>query len=239
MTYLSVDEENSYPAMGDMSRVMSRSRTGREFTDVATLGEAVGPGEKVWIRGRLHSIRAKGGSCFIVIRQDSFHTVQAVYFKNKEKPEESQKMMKYLKSLTAESVVDLMGTLKEADVKVRGTVAGYEGAVINSCTCLHFFSVIFFLYFSLSASHVRFRTWSSKLNGSTPCRRRIRFCPSWSKTRQGVRRRWKNRRTPNALFRGWGRKFGSITVGWICGKAEPEGPSFFCDESNALWRLSC
>lgn len=125
VTYLSIDEQDKYSPMGDMARIMSRSRTGRQFTNVADLGKQQEdthhqPGEKkLWIRGRLHSIRVKGGSCFIVIRQGSFHTVQAVYFKNKEKPEESQKMMKYLKSLTVESIVDLEGTLKEADVKVR------------------------------------------------------------------------------------------------------------------------
>jgi len=118
VSYLSVSEQDSYPAMGDMERIMSRSRTGRQFCRVADLGSERHPGEKVWIRGRLHSIRAKGGSCFVVIRQDSFHTVQAVYFKDKENPEESQKMMKYLKDLTVESIVDVEGTLAEADVKV-------------------------------------------------------------------------------------------------------------------------
>jgi len=126
VTYLSVDDQDRYPTMGDMARIMSRSRTGRKFVDLSDFTveeddeEALyGPGDKVWIRGRLHSIRAKGGSCFIVIRQDSFNTIQAVYFKDKEKPEESAKMMKYLKSLTVESIVDLKGTLTEASVKVR------------------------------------------------------------------------------------------------------------------------
>jgi len=117
VTYLSVDEQDKYPAMGDMARVMSRSETGRDFKRVADLGTKHQPGETVWLRGRLHSIRVKGGSCFLVLRQDSFHTVQACYFKNKEDPEGSQKMIKYLKSLTAESMIDLEGTLVEADVK--------------------------------------------------------------------------------------------------------------------------
>lgn len=100
-----------------MVRSMSRSSTGRDFVQVQDLGEKHAVGETVWLRGRLQSIRAKGGSCFLVLRQDSFNTVQACYFKDKENPEASKKMMKYLKSLTEESIVDLEGTLSEADVR--------------------------------------------------------------------------------------------------------------------------
>ena len=120
VTYLSYDEQGTYEPFGDMSRIMSRSRTGREFVKVQDLegkGGKHGPGDTVWLRGRLHSIRVKGGSCFLVLRQDSFHTVQAVFFKDKENPEFSQKMIKYLKSLTEESVIDIEGTLEAADVK--------------------------------------------------------------------------------------------------------------------------
>lgn len=115
VNFLSVDE--SYPAMGDLTRVMSRSRTGRAFGLVSELESKSKVGDKVWLRGRLASIRVKGGSCFLVMRQDSFNTVQACYFKDKENPEESQKMLRYLKSLTVESIIDMQGTLVEADVK--------------------------------------------------------------------------------------------------------------------------
>ena len=117
MTYLSYDEQDSYAPFGDMSRIMSRSESGRKFGQVEDLGTKIKAGETVWLRGRLDSIRIKGGSCFLVLRQDSFNTVQACYFKDKENPESSQKMIKYLKSLTEESVVDLEGTVSEANVK--------------------------------------------------------------------------------------------------------------------------
>lgn len=117
VTYLSTAEEDLYPTMGDFSRVMSRSRTERSFAIVSTLEDDHEPGATVWLRGRLQSIRVKGGSCFLVLRQDSFHTIQACYFKDKENPEESQKMLQYLKTLTVESVIDLQGTLVAADVK--------------------------------------------------------------------------------------------------------------------------
>ena len=119
VNYLSYAEQDSYEPMGDFIRTMSRSRTGRNFCNVADLGvdKTNKPGDTVWLRGRLHSIRVKGGSCFLVVRQDSFHTVQATFFKDKENPEASQKMLKYLKSLTVESIIDLEGTIVEASVK--------------------------------------------------------------------------------------------------------------------------
>eukprot|EP00804_Cyclotella_cryptica_P008924 CCRYP_012035-RA/>CCRYP_012035-RA protein AED:0.02 eAED:0.02 QI:631/1/1/1/1/1/2/158/487 len=107
--------------MGDMSTVMSRSRSGREFVNVADIGASesakITPGSKVWLRGRVNSIRVKGGSCFLVLRQNSFDTIQACYFKDKENPEQSAKMLKYLKSLTVESMIDLEGIVSPAEVR--------------------------------------------------------------------------------------------------------------------------
>jgi aspartyl-tRNA synthetase len=118
VTYLSQDDQRSYAFQGDMARIMSRSRTGRTFSKVADLGSALHQaGDTVWLRGRLHSIRVKGGSCFLVLRQDSFHTVQACYFKDPENPQASARMIHYLKSLTVESVMDVQGILTKADVK--------------------------------------------------------------------------------------------------------------------------
>jgi aspartyl-tRNA synthetase len=116
--YLSFKNQQEYEPMGDLTRVMSTSRTGRNFVPVEDLeSDKYKPGDTVWLRGRLQSIRVKGGSCFLVLRQDSFHTVQACYFKDKENPEQSQKMIRYLKSLTEESIVDLEGTITEAQVQ--------------------------------------------------------------------------------------------------------------------------
>lgn len=115
VTFLSVDDAPSQKA-GDFTTVMSRSRTGRNFVNVKDL-PSMEPGNRVWLRGRLNSIRVKGGSCFLVLRQDSFDTVQALFFKTKEDAEGSKEMLKYLKTLTVESVIDIEGTLTEADVK--------------------------------------------------------------------------------------------------------------------------
>lgn len=49
---------------------------------------------QVWIRGRVHQVRGKGGSAFLVVRQDAVSTVQAVHFKNKENPQESKRCVR-------------------------------------------------------------------------------------------------------------------------------------------------
>jgi nondiscriminating aspartyl-tRNA synthetase len=117
VVYMDVNEQDRYEPQGDMVRIMSRSRTGRTMVPVAELGRQYQSGDRVWLRGRLQSIRGKGKSWFLVLRQNSFDTVQACYFKNVDDAEASQKMIRYLKTLTAESVVDLEGTLVDADVK--------------------------------------------------------------------------------------------------------------------------
>jgi aspartyl/asparaginyl-tRNA synthetase len=117
VNYLSFEDQDSYEPFGDLVRIMSRSRTGRQFANVEDLGSVNKVGDTVWLRGRLHSIRIKGGSCFLVLRQNSFNTVQAIFFKDKENPEFSQKMIKYLKSLTVESIIDVEGILEDAEVK--------------------------------------------------------------------------------------------------------------------------
>jgi len=108
-----LDKDEEYEKMGDYSRIMSRSVTGRNFIDINSVSKQVN--DSVWIRGRLNSIRIKGGSCFMVLRQNAFHTIQGIYFKDGS--EESKKMMRYLKSLTVESIIDIEGKVVEADVK--------------------------------------------------------------------------------------------------------------------------
>ena len=93
-------------------------RAGRAYAPIATLGAAGGPaaGDEVWVRGRLYRIRAKGNQCFLVLRAGALHTVQAVFFKQKETPTQSKAMLNALGELTEESVVDIRGSLVEAKV---------------------------------------------------------------------------------------------------------------------------
>lgn len=74
-------------------------------------------GTKVWIRARVATVRVKGKTSFVVLRQHSLHTVQAVKFKSKEDGGESATAFaKFFKTMPLESVVDVLGTLVEANV---------------------------------------------------------------------------------------------------------------------------
>eukprot|EP00560_Eucampia_antarctica_P006755 CAMPEP_0197825534 /NCGR_PEP_ID=MMETSP1437-20131217/2588_1 /TAXON_ID=49252 ORGANISM="Eucampia antarctica, Strain CCMP1452" /NCGR_SAMPLE_ID=MMETSP1437 /ASSEMBLY_ACC=CAM_ASM_001096 /LENGTH=595 /DNA_ID=CAMNT_0043425557 /DNA_START=269 /DNA_END=2059 /DNA_ORIENTATION=+ len=122
VTYLKYDEQEKYATMGDFERIMSRSQSERAFMSIADLenqDNVVKEGDNIWIRGRLSSIRVKGGSCFLVLRQDASRTVQACYFKDKEQPELSKEMIKYLKTLTVESIIDLEGTVVLAQSPIK------------------------------------------------------------------------------------------------------------------------
>ncbi len=59
----------------------------------------------------------QGNSCFLVLRQGPFATMQACYFKDKADPEASKQRLKFMGGLTCESVVDVQGVLQAASVK--------------------------------------------------------------------------------------------------------------------------
>jgi aspartyl-tRNA synthetase len=114
-----VNEKDNKLQFGDYRVIASQSQTHRQFVDAKTLGCDDGPkvGELVWLRGRVASVRGKGNACFIVIRSDTFYTVQACHFKDKETPDDSKSLIKYATSLPCESIVDILGVVSAADVK--------------------------------------------------------------------------------------------------------------------------
>ena len=119
VNYYTIDSSDQAVGFGDFSLIASQEETGRHFAQFESLGKEGGPkdGDVVWIRGRVSSVRAKGNACFMVIRSGAFNTVQACHFKDKENPDESKKMIKYVGGLTLESIVDIMGVVVAADVK--------------------------------------------------------------------------------------------------------------------------
>ncbi|KAH8062291.1 hypothetical protein JL722_3206 [Aureococcus anophagefferens] len=76
------------------------------------------PADDVWVRARVANVRAKGNSCFLVLRglDDALETVQCCYFKNADDGPRSKDVLKFLADLTDESVVDARGALVAADV---------------------------------------------------------------------------------------------------------------------------
>lgn len=106
-------------AFGDFKQIASQGRSGRVFASARLLGQPGGaqPGDVVWLRGRVSSVRAKGNACFAILRCDAMHTVQACHFKDKENPEASKHLIKFTAALPLETIVDVMGVVAAADVK--------------------------------------------------------------------------------------------------------------------------
>ena len=111
---------------GDYETICSQQKTDtktKTHSSAKTLGTSAGPleGEFVWLRGRVASIRTKGNSCFIVIRSDTFYTVQACHFKESSKDEAqveaSKALLKFAANIALESIVDICGVLVPASVK--------------------------------------------------------------------------------------------------------------------------
>ena len=67
-------------------------------------------GETVTVRGRVHAVRSKGKSAFLVLRGERAATVQLVLFAD-DGATVSKTMVKYAAGLTKESIVDVVGTV--------------------------------------------------------------------------------------------------------------------------------
>jgi len=108
------------PVVGVYTTICSEPGLQRVFEPVSSLGSSDGvpAGSRIWIRARLATVRVKGKTTFAVLRQHSFHTVQAVKFKSKEDGGESATAVaKFFKTLPLESVLDVYGELVEANVR--------------------------------------------------------------------------------------------------------------------------
>lgn len=77
----------------------------RTFVDVSELAAYVAkhPNTNVWVRGRVHTSRAKGKQCFLILRQQS-STVQCIIAVN---DVVSKQMVKFCGSVSKESIVDI------------------------------------------------------------------------------------------------------------------------------------
>ena len=92
---------------GDTPLVQSAEVTNRTWTDVLQLTPAL-EGQRVLVRGRVHTVRGKGKSAFIVLRQQT-GTVQGALFVDDVAV--SKGMVKYVVAIPRESIVDVEGTV--------------------------------------------------------------------------------------------------------------------------------
>eukprot|EP00899_Mesostigma_viride_P012006 jgi/Mesvir1/20806/Mv07908-RA.1 len=106
---------------GDLPLIQSREISGRKWTNVADIDEKL-VGTTVLIRGRVHTVRGKGKTAFLVIR-DRFSTVQVVLFVG---DKVSKGMVKYACSLSKETVVDIEGDVVKPEQPVEACTQPVE-----------------------------------------------------------------------------------------------------------------
>ena len=99
---------------GDAGLVQSKEKHAeRKFIDIKDLTPELEK-ESVWLRGRLHTSRAKGKQCFIVLRQQSY-TVQGLAAVNERI---SKQMIKFISNITKESIVDVEAVVQRVPSKI-------------------------------------------------------------------------------------------------------------------------
>lgn len=99
---------------GDYAIVQSAYQTDRVWVDFGTLDESK-IGEKVWLRGRVHTSRIKPTFGFIVLRR-GLYTVQCVVLT--EGPNAvPMDCLKFVQKIPMESIVDVYGEVVKGEVK--------------------------------------------------------------------------------------------------------------------------
>ncbi|XP_061400766.1 aspartate--tRNA ligase, cytoplasmic [Musca vetustissima] len=85
----------------------------RNFVTVVDLKEHVGKAP-VWVRGRVHTSRAKGKQCFLILRQNS-STVQCILAVG---DKVSKQMVKFAGNLNKESIIDIEALAVSVPTKI-------------------------------------------------------------------------------------------------------------------------
>jgi lysyl-tRNA synthetase class II len=111
-------EENdvSVGKYGNLPLIQSSNKNlDRTFTYVKDLDKSLS-GKDIWVRGRLHAVRARGKQCFIVLRQREF-TVQVLVNVSEAV---SKSMVKFSSNITKESIIDVEAKVVEVATPVAG-----------------------------------------------------------------------------------------------------------------------
>lgn len=94
----------------------------RKYVQVKDIGDEH-IGQSIRIRGRISSSRSKGNMTFVVVRE-SYGSVQAVLFVNKDKETGkeniSKGMVKYAAQISKESIVEVVALVSKPDQHIDG-----------------------------------------------------------------------------------------------------------------------
>lgn len=116
MDYYHEVNNDSTLQFGDFKLIASNSLIQRKYAHIEDLGTVTSPGEHIWLRGRISSIREKGNVCFAVLRSKSFFTLQLCHFRDKS-DDISKELIKFTSGIPLESIVDVYGEVQAANVK--------------------------------------------------------------------------------------------------------------------------
>jgi nondiscriminating aspartyl-tRNA synthetase len=101
---------------GNYPIVQSAERSTIEYTKISNINKNI-EGKTVTVRARIHTIRGKGGSCFMKLRQ-GMYSIQATAFAG---DGVDTPLVKYAQKLSKESVIDLTGIVKTVPEEVTST----------------------------------------------------------------------------------------------------------------------
>lgn len=108
-----VEEDVSEGLYGTYPMIQSAVKKHFDFIDVENVTAAM-DGKEIWVRGRLHTSRSKGKTCFIVVRQ-RVHTIQAMIFVAEKV---SKQMLKFVANLSKESIIDVRGVVHKVSEEI-------------------------------------------------------------------------------------------------------------------------
>lgn len=112
---------------GDAPRIQSSEISGKIWTRVEHVDENA-VGKTILLRGRVHNVRGKGKSAFLVIRQGTA-TIQVVFFVDDVTV--SKGMVKYVSGLTKESIVDIEGVINMPSEAISGCTQQVEMSAVK------------------------------------------------------------------------------------------------------------
>ncbi|XKL67315.1 hypothetical protein PGB90_002806 [Kerria lacca] len=108
-------EDYSKDKYGSLGMIQSKNshKMNRNFTEIKELN--VNHIDKmIWVRGRLHTSRAKGKQCFMVLRQQE-NTIQCIIAMG---PLVSKPMVKFVSNISKESIIDIFALVSKVNLPV-------------------------------------------------------------------------------------------------------------------------
>uniref|UniRef100_UPI00398EFC75 aspartate--tRNA ligase, cytoplasmic n=1 Tax=Pristiophorus japonicus TaxID=55135 RepID=UPI00398EFC75 len=107
------EEDFAKDRYGIFPLIQSQEKLDRVLVHVKNLTEAKAD-QVVWLRSRVHTSRAKGKQCFLVLRQQQFNVQGLVAVGDRV----SKQMVKFAANINKESIVDVEGIVRKVEQKI-------------------------------------------------------------------------------------------------------------------------